>query len=71
MAGSLPFDEVLEAVEQLSMEDQEVLMEIVRRRVAERGRKRLAAEIQEAQREFEDGNCRASTVDELMNEILS
>ena len=71
MEQSLPFAEVLEAVEQLSAEEQETLVTIVRRRMAERGRKRLADEIQEAEREFEEGRCRPSTPDELMDEILS
>ena len=71
MDRSLPFAEVLEAIDRLPAEDQEALIEIVRRRVAEQGRERLAAEIQEAQREFARGDCRPSTVDELMDEILS
>lgn len=71
MNDPLPFAQVLEAVNQLSTEDQETLVEIVRRRVAERVRKRLAAEIQEAQREFEQKGCRPATVNDLMDEILS
>ncbi len=71
MERSLPFAEVLEAVDQLSPEEQETLVEIVHRRMAERGRKQLTVEIQEAQREFAEGRCRPSTVDELMDEILS
>jgi hypothetical protein len=71
MDRSLPFAEVLDAVDQLSTEDQETLVEIVRRRVAERVRKQLAAEIQEAQHEFAQGKCRPSSVDELMGELSS
>jgi hypothetical protein len=36
---------------------------------AERGRKRVVRDVQEAQREFAEGRCRAVTVDELMDEI--
>ena len=68
---SLPFAEVLEAIDRLPAEDQEALIQIVRRRVAQQGRERLASEIQEAQREFAQGNCRPSTVDALMDEVLS
>jgi hypothetical protein len=68
---SLPFAEVLEAVDLLSTEEQEALVEIVHRRMAERGRKRLAAEVHEAQREFAEGRCRPSSADELMHEVLS
>ena len=71
MECTLPFAEVLEAVDQLSSEEQETLVAIVQRRMAERGRKRLISDVQEAQREFAEGRCRPSSVDELMNEILS
>ena len=70
MERSVPFAEILEAVDQLSAEDQEALIEIVRRRAAERGRKLLAAEASEAQSEFAEGRCRAASADELMSEIL-
>ncbi len=65
------FGEVLEAIGQLTTEEQEALSEIVRKRLAERGRKRVVAEAHEARREFEAGNFRSGTVDELMDEILS
>jgi hypothetical protein len=71
MQHAMPFADVLEAVDQLSAEDQEALVEIVRRRAAERGRKRLAAEAQEAQREFAEGRCQPTTASDLMDEILS
>jgi hypothetical protein len=70
MERSVPFAEILEAVDQLSAEDQEALVEIVRRRAAERGRKLLAAEASEAQREFAEGRCRPASAGELMSEIL-
>lgn len=71
MHQPMPFGEVLEAVDQLSPEEQEALVEIVRRRAAERGRKRLAADIREADEEFAKGQCQPATVDELMDELLS
>ena len=71
MEHSQPFAEVLEAVDQLSADEQETLVAIVQRRMAERGRKQLAADIQEARREFAAGLCQPSTAEELMNEILS
>ncbi len=71
MEQTIPFGEVLEAIDKLSLEEQETLMDILYRRIAERGRKALAAEIQEAHREFAEGWCRPTTADELMKEILS
>jgi hypothetical protein len=71
MESELAFEEVLEVVDRLSLEEQETLVEIVHRRVIERRREELAREIQEAQKEFQAGQCRPTTPDELMAEILS
>lgn len=65
------FAEVLETIDRMPVEDQEALIEIVRHRALERNRKRLAAEVQEARREFEGGRCKPATAGELMDEILS
>jgi hypothetical protein len=67
----MPFGDVLEAIDKLSLEEQETLLDIVQRRIAERGRKQLAAEVQEARKEFAAGGHRPTTADELMKEILS
>jgi hypothetical protein len=71
MEKVLSFGEVLETVEQLSLEDQAMLIDIIRRRIIEQRRSELAKDIQEAQKEFKAGNARRVTPDELMAEILS
>jgi hypothetical protein len=71
MEQTIPFGEVLEAIDRLSSEEQETLLDIVRRRLIERGRQQLAADIQEARTEFAAGQCQPTTVDDLMKEILS
>jgi len=71
MERVLSFEEVLETVEQLSLDEQEMLTDIVRRRIIERRRTELARDIQEAQSEYKAGNVRPATPDELMEEILS
>jgi len=71
MEKTLSFGEVLDTVEQLSLEDQEALTDIIRRRIIERRRAELAKDIQEAQEEFKTGNVRPVTPDELIAEILS
>jgi hypothetical protein len=65
------FAEVLDAVGALSPEDQLALVDIVAHRLAEEGRKRVVADIQESRREYAEGRCRPITVDELRNEISS
>lgn len=71
MVQAMQFGEVLEAMDRLSPDDQEALIAILRRRLAEEGRKRVAAEISEARREFASGGCRPATADELVREIKS
>ena len=71
MAKALLFGEVLEAIDTLSLEDQETLEEILRRRIIERRRAELVQDVQEAQQEFQAGHCRPVTPEELMQEIVS
>ena len=71
MQQAVSFGEILEAVDQLSSEEQETLIEIVCRRMAERGRRELVADIHEAQQEFAEARCRPATMDEIMNNVLS
>ena len=71
MAKALLFGEVLEAIDTLSLEDKETLEEILRRRIIERRRAELVHDVQEAQQEFEAGQCRPVTPEELMQEIVS
>lgn len=65
------FGEVLETVDQLPLGDQEALLAVLHRRVAERRRVELASDIHDAQKEFKAGEARAVTPDELMTEIMA
>lgn len=67
----MPFRDVLEAIAQLSLDEQATLVEILQHRVAEQGRKQLVAEVQAADQEFAQGICQPTTADDLMAEILS
>jgi hypothetical protein len=64
------FGEVLEAADQLALEEQIALSEVLNRRITEYRREELARDIEEAQREFREGNCKAGTSAEIMEEIL-
>ena len=70
MTHVMPFSEVLEAADHLSHDEQQELIAILNRRLAQAIRQRVAAEIQEARREFAEGRCLPVTADELMREIL-
>ena len=65
------FEEVLEAADRLSLEEQETIIDILNRRVIEQRRKVLIKEVQEARKEFQAGNCRQATSEEILKEILS
>jgi hypothetical protein len=70
MTRILPFGEVLEAADQLSREEQEELIAVLHRRLAQAARQRLATEIQEARQEFAAGRCLPATPQDLLHEIL-
>lgn len=71
MGKGVLFGDVLDAADHLSPDEQETLIDILRRRKAERERQALAAAVEEARQQFQAGQCRPVTPDELMKEILS
>lgn len=70
MANVLPFGEVLEAADHLTLDEQEELIGILHRRLAQAARQRLVAEVQEARQEFAEGRCLPTTPGDLMREIM-
>ncbi len=65
------FAEILEAADQLPLEDQENLIDILLKRLRDRRRDNLVKDVQEAQKEFAEGKCQPVTPEQLMEEILS
>ncbi len=69
---SLPsFYLVVEAADRLSVEEQETLIEVLNRRLADRRRAELMKDIQDARQEYGRGGLRRATPEEIMKEILS
>jgi hypothetical protein len=64
------FSDVLEAAEGLSLEEKEALIEVLQRRLIDERRDELAQEIAAARKEFESGECREASPEELLKEIL-
>jgi hypothetical protein len=60
----------LEAAEGLSWEEKEGLIEVLQRRLNDERRYELAKEIAAARKEFEAGECREASPEELLKEIL-
>lgn len=68
MPGVSKFEKVLEQVENLSAEDQEALLDLIKRRHVERRRDEIAWNISAARQDHSTGATRMGTVDELMAE---
>ena len=71
MAIQTTFAEILEAAEQLPLEDQENLINILQNRLRDQKRTELVRDVQEAQQEFAQGQCQPLTPEQIMEEILS
>ena len=69
MPNRQSFGEVLETLDTFSLEEQELLVEILHRRIIERRREALAQDLQQAQQEFQAGHCQPATPAEIMREI--
>jgi len=67
----MTFNDILEAADQLSLEDQATLVEVLNRRIHERRRDDLVREVQQARREFEAGLGKVMTADDLIKELFS
>ncbi len=65
------FDEVLEAIEHLPVDQQGDLVEVVRRRLAEAGRRRVVEEVGQARAEFINGKAKPADVDAIMQRLRS
>ena len=65
---TITFNDALEIVESLPEEQRESLIEIVKNRLIEERRDRLAQNIKEAREEYARGDIRKGTVDDLMRE---
>jgi len=71
MTQPIVFADVLDAAEQLDTEAQAELVAVLSRRLAERGRERVAASVAQARREFAAGQCQPMTAEELVREASS
>ena len=65
------FQEAIEIIESFSEDQRESIIEIVRRRLAEEHRERIAVSIRQTREEWMRGEVRKGSVDDLMREILS
>ncbi|WP_017654095.1 hypothetical protein [Fortiea contorta] len=69
MTPTSSFERVLDSVEALSVDEQEVLIQLVQRRLTERRREEIAANIAQARSDYQAGKVFRGTVEQVMNEL--
>ena len=65
----MTFSDVIDAIDRLSHDEQEALLDIVRRRMSEARRSRLIRAVREARRDYTAGEFRVVTPSELARDI--
>ena len=63
------FQQALEAVEFLSLEDQALLLDILQNRLRQQRRNELLKEVAEVRQEYAEGNVKFSSVADFMAEL--
>jgi hypothetical protein len=67
----MSFNDILEAADELSLDEQATLLEVLQHRVIERRREALAQDIQQARRDFAAGQIRPASPADILKNILS
>lgn len=63
------FQQAIESVESLSLEDQEILLDILQKRLHQQRRTNLTQEIREIRQEFTQGQVKFGSVDQFLKEL--
>jgi hypothetical protein len=63
------FQQALEAVEALSLEDQAMLLDILQNRLRQQRRNELLKEVAEVRQEYAEGNVKFGSVADVMAEL--
>ncbi|MBP7071317.1 MAG: hypothetical protein KBA97_09605 [Methanothrix sp.] len=68
-AAKSDFQELIESVEALPIDDREILMDIINRRIIEQKREELVADMEESLQAYRKGEVRIGTVDDLLRDL--
>ena len=68
---AIPFREAIDVVEALPPEDQETLIDLIRRRLIERRRAEIARHAAETLRAVREGQARYGAFDDLQRDLLA
>lgn len=64
-------DQILDEIASLSLDEQEMLLDLLKKRHIEQKRLRIAREVREAQREHKEGLTKRGTVEDLLMDLES
>ena len=64
-------DQILDAIASLSLEDQEILLNVVKQRHIEKKREQILRDSRETMRAYKKGMAKRGTVDDLMKDLES
>jgi len=71
MEAVVSFADVLEAAGCLPLDDQQILVDILHRRLIQQRRDAIVVEVREAREEYRAGRVRPTPPDDIMAEIVS
>ena len=66
----LIFQEIIDSIEGLPIEDQDYLFELIRKRRIENRRAEILVNAQEVQQSFKNGTAKRGSVDDLIADLL-
>jgi hypothetical protein len=64
------FAEIIDAASSLSVDEQQALLEIIGRRLAEQNRSRIIRDTADGRAEFSRGNAVVSSVGQIMSDVI-
>ena len=68
-AAKSSFQELIESVEALPLDDQQILMDIINRHIIEQRREELFSDMEESLEAYRKGEIRVGTVDDLLRDL--
>ena len=68
-AAKSSFQELIESVEDLPLDDREILIDIVNKRIIEQRREELVADMEESLQAYRKGEVRVGTVDDILKDL--
>lgn len=71
MSKTIQFNQILEMIDHLSVDEQDDLINIVQHRQIEKRREEIANNINQARQEYQEGKVFRGTVDEIIAELNS